>query len=75
MHRGIVYGAILEGQQSSVYSRSFCGPRVTSVKPSSDVVEVAAHRGLGTASCGPDTLNTYKITPGTHRYAYQLIVL
>jgi len=34
----------------------------------------AAHRGLGTASCGPDTLDTYKIMPGTHRYAYQLIV-
>lgn len=29
-----------------------------------------AHRGLGTASCGPDTLERYRITPGTYRFAY-----
>lgn len=34
----------------------------------------AAHRGLGTASCGPDTLKPYQITPGTYRYDYQVIV-
>lgn len=27
----------------------------------------AAHRGLGTASCGPDTLPQYRISPGEHR--------
>ncbi len=29
-----------------------------------------AHRGLGTASCGPDTLERYRIAPGTYTFAY-----
>ena len=29
-----------------------------------------AHRGLGTASCGPDTLPAYTIDAGTYRFAY-----
>ena len=29
----------------------------------------AAHRGLGTASCGPDTLPEYLVGPGTYRWA------
>ena len=29
-----------------------------------------AHRGLGTASCGPDTLERYRIAPGEYRFAY-----
>ena len=29
-----------------------------------------AHRGLGTASCGPDTLEKYRIAPGVYRFAY-----
>jgi beta-galactosidase len=33
-----------------------------------------AHRGLGTASCGPDVLPQYKITPGTYEFAYRLTV-
>jgi len=32
----------------------------------------AAHRGLGTASCGPDTLEEYLVAPGTHRWSYVL---
>ena len=32
----------------------------------------AAHRGLGTASCGPDTLPAYKIASGVHRWAWTL---
>jgi beta-galactosidase len=32
----------------------------------------AAHRGLGTASCGPDTLPRYLVGPGTHRWAWTL---
>ena len=32
----------------------------------------AAHRGLGTASCGPDTLPAYRIAPGVHRWAWTL---
>ena len=30
----------------------------------------AAHRGLGTASCGPDTLPEYLLHPGEYRWAY-----
>jgi beta-galactosidase len=32
----------------------------------------AAHRGLGTASCGPDTLPKYRISPGQHRWSWTL---
>ncbi len=32
----------------------------------------AAHRGLGTASCGPDTLAQYQVQPGTYRFSYRV---
>jgi beta-galactosidase len=32
----------------------------------------AAHRGLGTASCGPDTLPGYLIGPGRYRWSWRL---
>jgi beta-galactosidase len=32
----------------------------------------AAHRGLGTASCGPDTLDSYLVRGGTYRWAWGL---
>ena len=32
----------------------------------------AVHRGLGTASCGPDTLPEYLIGPGTYRWAWTI---
>jgi beta-galactosidase len=31
-----------------------------------------AHRGLGTASCGPDTLPDYMIAPGTYRWSWSI---
>jgi beta-galactosidase len=31
-----------------------------------------AHRGLGTASCGPDTLAEYLIPTGEHRWTWSL---
>jgi len=31
-----------------------------------------AHRGLGTASCGPDVLDRYRIRPGSYRFSYRL---
>ena len=34
----------------------------------------AAHRGLGTGSCGPDTLPRYRVKPGTHRLTWTLAV-
>ena len=33
-----------------------------------------AHRGLGTASCGPDVLDRYRISRGTYRFSYRLSV-
>ena len=35
----------------------------------------AAHRGLGTASCGPDTLPQYRVRPGTHVLQYRVDLL
>jgi beta-galactosidase len=32
----------------------------------------AAHRGLGTASCGPDTLPPYLVGPGSYRWSWSL---
>ena len=31
-----------------------------------------AHRGVGTASCGPDVLPQYRLTPGRYEFAYRL---
>ena len=31
-----------------------------------------AQRGIGTNSCGPDTLPKYRITAGTHRFSYRI---
>ncbi|HYJ75426.1 MAG TPA: glycoside hydrolase family 2 TIM barrel-domain containing protein, partial [Kineosporiaceae bacterium] len=33
----------------------------------------AAHRGIGTASCGPDTLADYLLHPGEYRWSYTLV--
>lgn len=35
----------------------------------------AAHRGLGTASCGPETSGPYPCPPGVHRWSWTLRVL
>ncbi len=35
----------------------------------------AAHRGLGTASCGPDTSPPYLVAPGIHRWSWTLRAL
>ncbi|MGW1884727.1 glycoside hydrolase family 2 TIM barrel-domain containing protein [Streptomyces sp. NPDC001970] len=32
----------------------------------------AVHRGVGTASCGPDTLPRYRVGPGTYRWSWTL---
>jgi len=31
-----------------------------------------AHRGLGTASCGPDTLPAYRHGPGVYRWSWTI---
>ena len=33
------------------------------------------HRGLGTFSCGPDTLAEYRIGPGRYRWSWRLLPL
>jgi beta-galactosidase len=33
----------------------------------------AIHRGIGTASCGPDTLDKYLIRPGTYNFTWTVI--
>jgi beta-galactosidase len=35
----------------------------------------AAHRGLGTASCGPDTLPRYRVGPGTYVLAFTVMLV
>ncbi|MFM8694646.1 MAG: hypothetical protein ACKOCY_08550 [Actinomycetota bacterium] len=32
-----------------------------------------AHRGVGTASCGPDTLAKYLIKPGTYKWSWSVV--
>jgi beta-galactosidase len=41
-------------------------------RPETVVQLDAAHRGLGTASCGPDTLPEYLVGPGTYRWSWTL---
>ena len=61
--------------------RPTCAPPTSPPRPttsrSSPVAETivhldAAHRGLGTASCGPDTLPEYLVGPGTYRWSWTL---
>jgi beta-galactosidase len=35
----------------------------------------AIHRGLGTGSCGPDTLPEYRTGPGPHEWSYRVRIL
>lgn len=41
-------------------------------RPETFVHVDAAHRGLGTASCGPDALPAYLVGPGTYRWRWRL---
>ncbi|HWM19280.1 MAG TPA: glycoside hydrolase family 2 TIM barrel-domain containing protein [Ilumatobacteraceae bacterium] len=47
----------------------------TDLVPRREVVVHAdvVHRGLGTASCGPDILDRYRVAPGTYRFTYRLV--
>jgi beta-galactosidase len=44
-------------------------------RPEITVLLDACQRGLGTASCGPDTLDPYIIKPGIYKLAYAIIPL
>jgi beta-galactosidase len=46
-----------------------------SPRPETIVHLDAAHRGLGTASCGPDTLPEYLVGPGTYTWSWSLTPL
>ena len=41
-------------------------------RPETIVHVDVAHRGLGTASCGPDTLARYLVPAGEHRWTWAL---
>jgi beta-galactosidase len=43
-------------------------------RPETIVHVDAAHRGLGTLSCGPDTLSQYRVGPGRYRFSWSLRV-
>jgi beta-galactosidase len=48
-------------------------PTISMSSRSETIVHIdAAHRGLGTASCGPDTLPEYRLAPGTYRWRWIL---
>ena len=53
----------------------FAAAHETDLRPRRDVVVHAdvVHRGLGTASCGPDILERYRVAPGTYRFSYRLV--
>ncbi|WP_432541442.1 glycoside hydrolase family 2 TIM barrel-domain containing protein [Kineococcus sp. SYSU DK002] len=50
---------------------SFAQPVTVTVHPDAVVVD-AAHRGLGSASCGPNALPPYRIATGTHRWTWSV---
>jgi beta-galactosidase len=54
----------------------FAARHVTDLSPRPEVLVNldVAQRGLGTASCGPDTLDRYKIPGGEHRLAFEIWV-
>ena len=52
----------------------FAAANVADLTPRGDVVVCvdAAHRGLGTASCGPDVLPRYLLPAGRYDFAYRI---
>jgi beta-galactosidase len=54
----------------------FAASTETALRPRKELVVHldVAHRGLGTASCGPDVLPRYRLAAGRYRFAYRLTV-
>lgn len=52
----------------------FAAATATELQPRPElIVHVdVAHRGLGTASCGPDVLPQYRLAAGRYQFAYRL---
>ncbi len=55
-------------------SELFAAASTTDLHVRDDVIVCldVAHRGLGTASCGPDVLPEYRIEPGRYEFGYRL---
>lgn len=55
----------------------YAAATATDVQPRRELIVQldAAHRGLGTASCGPDLLPQYRLPAGTYRFSYRLSLL
>ena len=77
-------GLRVHGQKLLEYNASHFWPEdftewahTIDVSPRSEVVLCVdlKQRGLGTASCGPDTLDKYKILPGKYMWSYVLYPL
>ena len=76
--RGLRIALARPGQVSATHFRAADLATAThdvELQPRSEtIVHVdVAHRGLGTASCGPDTLPEYRIGAGTHRWTWSLL--
>jgi beta-galactosidase len=74
-------GLLFVGQEMLEFSVShftaddlFIARHTTDLQPRPEVIVNIdhAHRGLGTNSCGPDTLEHYMIQPGEFRFAYRI---
>jgi beta-galactosidase len=74
-------GLLFAGQEMLEFSAShfaaddlFNARHTTDLEPRPEVIVNIdhAHRGLGTNSCGPDTLEEYMIQPGEYRFAYRI---
>lgn len=54
----------------------FAARRVTQLHPAAETFLTidAAHRGLGTGSCGPDTLGDFLVGPGPYHWSYDIII-
>lgn len=74
-------GMCVEGEPLLEFSAShftgddlFAAKHTIDLKPRAEVILNldGAHRGLGTASCGPDTLDGYRLLEPVYRFAYSL---
>jgi beta-galactosidase len=69
--------ALCEGSLSRFAPEDlFAAAHTTDLTPRAEVrvnLDVA-QRGLGTASCGPDTLERYRISAGAHRFCFEIEV-
>ena len=52
----------------------YAARHTTDLQPQAEVILHldGAHRGLGTASCGPDTLERYQLRDHDYRFTYRI---